>query len=245
MMMDSIIVTRKELYEVLSGGANARRQKINLIVFTVIFGVFFPQRFGVEWVSTSVGLISLAWLSIFLSSTIVINSVAGERERHTLETLLASRLTDRAILNGKIMAGMIYAMGFAVVITVISLLSVNLLYWDGSIILFNAVALIFFALFVLVLSFLVGNIAVLISIKADSVRQAQQYFTFALFALFIPGFGLQFVPSHVSDAAFAKLASVSLTFVAIVLMLVILALDVVFYRINRKRFTRWVLMEAR
>lgn len=36
--------------------------------------------------------------------SIIGDSFAGERERHTLETLLASRLPDRAIVLGKIVA---------------------------------------------------------------------------------------------------------------------------------------------
>ena len=34
----------------------------------------------------------------------IADGIPGERERHTLETLLASRLSDRSILLGKVMA---------------------------------------------------------------------------------------------------------------------------------------------
>lgn len=47
-----------------------------------------------------------AWaaLPITLAGAMIIDSIAGERERQTLETLLASRLSARAILLGKVAA---------------------------------------------------------------------------------------------------------------------------------------------
>ena len=42
------------------------------------------------------------------------DAIAGERERHTLETLLASRMPDRAILLGKVIAIVLYAWGMGV-----------------------------------------------------------------------------------------------------------------------------------
>jgi ABC-2 type transport system permease protein len=41
------------------------------------------------------------------------DAIAGERERHTLETLLASRISDRAILLGKVIVTTGYAWGTA------------------------------------------------------------------------------------------------------------------------------------
>ena len=46
-------------------------------------------------------------------SSLVADSFAGERERHTLETLLASRLPDRAILAGKLLVPVAVAWGAA------------------------------------------------------------------------------------------------------------------------------------
>lgn len=50
--------------------------------------------------------IPIAWaaLPLILAGVMITDSIAGERERQTLETLLASRLSDRAIVLGKIVA---------------------------------------------------------------------------------------------------------------------------------------------
>lgn len=51
-------------------------------------------------------LVPVVWaaLPITLAGAMITDSIAGERERQTLETLLASRLPDRAILLGKVAA---------------------------------------------------------------------------------------------------------------------------------------------
>ena len=56
----------------------------------------------------------------------VADSFAGERERHTLETLLASRLPDRAILFGKVLAAVGYGWVLVMLMLVLSLVTVNL-----------------------------------------------------------------------------------------------------------------------
>jgi len=58
-----------------------------------------------------------AWVPLFLVMGVIAYSFAGDRERHTLETLLASRLSNRAILLGKIAA----AVGYALRVTLLSL----------------------------------------------------------------------------------------------------------------------------
>lgn len=53
--------------------------------------------------------------------TFIGDAIAGERERHTLETLLASRIGYRAILPGKLIVTVGYAWGMALVGLLLSL----------------------------------------------------------------------------------------------------------------------------
>ena len=55
------------------------------------------------------------------------DSFAGERERHTLEPLLATPLSDRAILFGMISAAVGYGWGITLISMVIGLLATNLI----------------------------------------------------------------------------------------------------------------------
>jgi ABC-2 type transport system permease protein len=75
-----------------------------LILLIVLWSFAAPVLLG----GFSIGslLVPVVWaaLPIILTGAMITDSIAGERERQTLETLLASRLPDRAILLGKVVA---------------------------------------------------------------------------------------------------------------------------------------------
>ena len=63
----------------------------------------------------------------------IADSFAGERERHTLETLLASRLSDRAILFGKIAACIAYGWLMAMLCVLVGTITENVSHWEGQV----------------------------------------------------------------------------------------------------------------
>jgi ABC-2 type transport system permease protein len=69
-----------------------------------IWAVWFPiQMGGREFVSDPVVMMILALtMPMVVTGILVPDAIAGERERNTLDTLLASRLPDRSILYGKL-----------------------------------------------------------------------------------------------------------------------------------------------
>lgn len=110
----------KEYKELLSGYGNVRRNLYSLLLFTVLLGLYFPWVAGPDFVRTPAVLLLYIWFPLCMMLSVMIDSFAGERDRHTLETLLASRLPDSAIVLGKILPVVIYGIG----VTVASLLSV-------------------------------------------------------------------------------------------------------------------------
>jgi ABC-2 type transport system permease protein len=116
-------------------------------------------------------------------SSLIADSVAGERERHTLETLLASRLSDSAILIGKIIAAVLYGVGFAVVNIAVGLIAVNVAHGEDGLILFRAQRLIVTIVLTILASLLMAGIGVFISLRASTVKQAQQAFGIAIIVL--------------------------------------------------------------
>ncbi len=64
------------------------------------------------------------------------DSFAGERERHTLETLLASRLPDHAILSGKLLVCVLYSFIMTIIFIVLCLAVVNIAYWNGQLLMY-------------------------------------------------------------------------------------------------------------
>ena len=131
------------------------------------------------------------FLTIVVVAIMVPNSFAGERERHTLQTLLASRLPDRAILFGKIAVALVFVWGMTLIALLLSLVSVNVAHWDGQLLLYTPpIALGNLALSFLVATFMAGA-GVLISQRAATVQEAAQKL---LLFIFVPAIVVQMAP---------------------------------------------------
>src|SRR5438105_13515657 len=96
---------REQLLSLKRGGLSA-------LVLALILGIVTPAQMGPEWLGSSLMLAYWPFVASSMVSSLIADSVAGERERHTLETLLASRLPDHAILAGKVIAALLYGLGF-------------------------------------------------------------------------------------------------------------------------------------
>ena len=73
---------------------------VSLFALLSCFGAY---RAGPGWVTSPAMLLIYPFMAAAIAIQPIVDSFAGERERHTLETLLASRLSDSAILFGKIL----------------------------------------------------------------------------------------------------------------------------------------------
>jgi ABC-2 type transport system permease protein len=119
------------------------------------------------------------------------DSFAGERERHTLTTLLASRLPDRAILLGKLGLSVAYGWAMTLVVLLVSMTAVNLLRWDGRVMFYRPGIALAHVAVSLLMSTLVAGLGILTSLRSPTVQGAQQ----TLFAvLLLPLTLVQFVP---------------------------------------------------
>ncbi|HVM21634.1 MAG TPA: ABC transporter permease subunit [Egibacteraceae bacterium] len=97
------LVARKELGDLL--GRLGRKPLTRTLGVVAVFGLLLPLRFQ--------GAANLpAFFAVFMAflpaRLVAVESFAGERERGTLESLLALPLTDRSIAVGKIAAAMAY-----------------------------------------------------------------------------------------------------------------------------------------
>ena len=177
MLIDIWTVLRKELkeYVATSGGSErSKRGKWGLLFFLLIFGVFMPLQAGRAWVDQPYGLIYIAWIPLILVNGVVADSFAGERERHTLETLLASRLSDRAILLGKFGAAVLYGWGMSLATMVLSLVSLNVVHGRDGLLFYPAGLGALVIVIALLMAALSSSVGVLISLRASSARQAAQ-----------------------------------------------------------------------
>jgi ABC-2 type transport system permease protein len=164
----------KEFRELLIQKPNLRGGWIGLLVFIGVFGILLPLQSGPVWVESPIGIVYWIWVPFMMVSTIIADSFAGERERHTLETLLASRLSDKAILLGKICTAISYGWGLTLISLFLGLVSVNIVYGQGELLMYP----LDIGASILSVSFLMAAFAatlgVLLSLRAATVRSAQQ-----------------------------------------------------------------------
>jgi ABC-2 type transport system permease protein len=117
MIVDILTVLRKEFKEMLLIRGSIMGFVMGSALPMTLMGVFLLGIHGAEILHSTVSLMMWAWLPFFSVTLVVSETFAGERERHTLETLLATRLSDAAILVGKLVAVTLYGMaltGFAI-----------------------------------------------------------------------------------------------------------------------------------
>lgn len=204
-------VIMKELKEFFASGGG-RGRYIGLMVLGV-FGVILPLTTGSPgWASSVIPTAQYGlYLPIILIMSVGADSFAGERERHTLETLLASRLPDQAIFFGKLLAITIFGWVQSVLAALVALIVINvkspgsLTFYSGA----NTLGIVFIGL----LAAIVGAAATsLVSLRASTVRQAQQILSIGLLVIiFGTTFGLQALPPHTRLQVLEALASSDLT----------------------------------
>ena len=219
MIMDIWTVMRKELIEIfLQRGNTAGSRRggwLSILLVLGVFGLFLPLQIGPEWLQRPQLLIFWAWVPLFLVSSVTTDTFAGERERHTLETLLASRLSDRAILFGKVAAAVAYGWSLSLLSVAVSVAAVNIVYARGHFLFYPLDVAGLGILLSLLASGLSATAGVLISLRASSARQAAQIMSVAIMLLlFVPVFGIQALPAPVqaqiantlNNASFDKVA---------------------------------------
>lgn len=171
---------------------------LGTLLLLLSFGIFLPLQFGQDWITSPDLLLYWAWLPLFLVINIISDSIAGERERNTLETLLTTCLSESAILLGKIGAAILYAYGTLLLILLTGILTVNSFLVKEGILFYAFHTFCLILIFSFLISLLVASLGVLVSLKAKTVRQAQQGLSFAvMFFLFVPLFGYQYLPATI------------------------------------------------
>ena len=194
-MGDLLTVAWKEWRELLQLGGSHRGGRFSLAILVGVFGVLLPLQSGAEWVQSPATVFYWGWVPLMLVGSAVADSFAGERERHTLETLLASRLPDRAILLGKMAAAVAYGWGLVLAMLVLSLVTVNVSASSGGLLLFPWRFAVGAPLMALLGAGLAASAGVLVSLRAQTVRQAAQTLNIGVLLLvFVPVLGLQALP---------------------------------------------------
>lgn len=238
MIRDIVTILWKELKEILYQRGRLRGGWVGLLIIVGVFGVFMPLQSGPEWVESPLPLILWSWVPFVLVGGVIADSFAGERERHTLETLLASRLSDQTILFGKIISAIIYGWSLALVCALLSLVSINAAYGKGNIIWYPPLTAIAIPIFSFLIAATASGLGVLISLRSASVRQAQQTFSLAYFLLFVPVFVVPILPEKIKATFLTWLVNANFTQIGIAVALILILVNIGLISVAMMRFKR-------
>ena len=231
-MSDILTMVWKESKDSLFQGG--RSALIRPLLLIGILGIALPWRLGLQWLALTPIVMGLVlYIPFIVILSFVGDAIAGERERHTLETLLASRISDRAILLGKIIVTASYAWGTALLGLLLGLIVANLLKGQGSWEFYTHVDLFLEALALSLLAGLLGvSGGVLISLRSATVRQAQQILSVGTLVLVGGGFlALKAVPAQ-------AISSLSTSQIWLIAMAVIAVLDAILLGVSLVSFQR-------
>lgn len=238
MIADILTMIWKELRELIYLRGRRRGGWMNLLILVGVFGILMPLQNGKEWFATPLPILYYGWLPFILVSSVIADSFAGERERHTLDTLLASRLADASILYGKILAALTYGWGLTMICVILGIAAINIGFGEGQFLFYPAEVAAGILIFSLLVSGFVSGLGILISLRAASVRQAQQTFSIAFFAIFVPFFAIPFLPEEWIAKATQVLERLDYRALAIAFALLLLIVDAVLLGVARMRFRR-------
>jgi ABC-2 type transport system permease protein len=240
MIRDIRTMIWKEWKEFLVQRGSSRRGRLYSIGIPIaIFGIFLPWRAGPEYVNSIGSLIMPALMPLLFTMAIVSDSFAGERERHTLETLLASRLSDEAILLGKLAAAALFAWGMLIFMLILGLVGVNVAHSDGSLLLFPMNRVIAVLVLDFLLAAFVSAAGVLVSLRAATVRQAMQTLNMGFMVMmFGILFGFQSLPATWRATLVRRLSGESSGETLFVAGLILVLLDVALLASAHARFRR-------
>ncbi len=200
-------------------------------------GILVPAQSGSTWTTSPSTPFLIAWVTLGLVVSMTADSFAGERERHTLETLLASRLSEKAILFGKA-AAIVYGWSAALLTAVLGLVTVNLMNAHSSFLCYSFLTGVrIIGLSVLLASMMTG-IGTLVSLRAPAVRSVQQILMFCSIALFIvPAFIVSHLPggwqADISRALNPNDPNAALTTIIVFAIMLLLNLGLFFLALIR------------
>jgi ABC-2 type transport system permease protein len=140
----------------------------------VLLAFYASWSTGVRWVELPIPVMPAVLVAVLAVIIVVPESFAGERERHTLETLLSTRLSDSSLVFGKMFIAIALAMVLVCLVLALGLLTVNAFHYDGRVLLYTVPNLTFCLSVSFIASTMVAAIGVLISLKSETVQEATQ-----------------------------------------------------------------------
>jgi len=235
----------KESRELIGARGTRGRDGVVGLFFLGIFGVFSPWVHGVSWLEMPIMLFAYGFLAGAAAAAPTIEAFAGERERHTLETLLATPLTDRSILLGKFFTAVLFGWGLVLVIVAVGLVSVNVFHGHDGLIFYRPLFLAWTLLVPLLAAGLYAAVGIFISLRAPTVRQAGQMLGMSIVVLLIaPVIVMALLPEAWVGPFLDHVAGLDTDRLILRVVALLLVLDGLLVRAALRRFRRGRLVLA-
>jgi ABC-2 type transport system permease protein len=230
----------KEWKEFLQLQGSSRAGSIGRMTLPiVVLSILIPWRAGAAYTTNSTSAFLVSWILLFVVSSVTTDSFAGERERHTLESLLATRLSDDVILLGKIMASVLFACAMSIASVILGLVIVNVAHGHGQLLMFSWTYAVTLLVFSFLASLLVCCVGVLISLRAATVRQASGTLVLVSMGVFFGGiFLVQALPVQWRTTLMQTLAGGNLVRTQFIAAIVLIVLNLALFAVTRARFRR-------
>jgi ABC-2 type transport system permease protein len=213
-----------------SGG---RSDLLRPLLNIAILGIILPLSLGQGWINlASVPVLIIVFTPFMFVILIISDAVAGERERHTLETLLASRVSDQALLLSKVFMAVGYTWIMTLFCLLIGAMVVNLSQRPEQWSFYKPISLFVVLVLCFLATLLAASSGVLISLKSATVRQASQTM---LISLILLGLAISAIVKLVPPAFFASLTAIQ---GVLIMMLVLAVLDAILLMISLASFQR-------
>ena len=239
MTADIRAVLWKELRSVLWDRGSLVRGLRSVVLALAIFGIVLPWQFGRDLIDTPMALIIWIWVPCLMAVSVVADAFAGERERHTLETLLSMPLTDGAIFIGKFGAAVLYGWAFAVVASLVAAGAVNVLHPDKAPIFYAPELFAGIVVLSLLVTALLVATGILVSFRSPTVRQATQTVSILVLALVLIPAGLsQLAPAEWVQAILDSVDQIGPVAMGIALAVLLAAIDATIVMVGMSRFKR-------
>jgi ABC-2 type transport system permease protein len=242
MIADVLTVMWKESKGLIRYQGSLTKTMLSLLIPVVMMGIYLPLQIGRALVEGPWSLLATVFIPMMLVGMTIPESFAGERERHTLGTLLASRLPDRAILFGKVTLSVSYAWVITLALHLVSLVMVNVAHWEGQVLFYTPLMTLANVVLSLLLASLMACLGVLISLRAATVQGAQQTLMSAtlfplVFLQMIPLILLNVVPDG-REILKELVAAANPTQIILIIMTVLAVLDLGLLMAAIARFKR-------
>ena len=223
-------------------GGRARRQILLTGGMLSVWAVIFPIQMGERFVTDPVMMgIQAIVLPMVVAGIVVPDAIAGERERHTLRTLLASRLPDRSILFGKLGFAVVLGWSGSPFLLAIALVITNVVASDRAPLFYDPPMLVGALLLAFLVALFTGAIGIFVSMRAATAQEAQQL---TIMGVMLPGMvlgvgaTLLFMQRELARQVIDWLGSAEAGYVFVGIVIVVALADVMLVIAADRRFRR-------